>query len=193
MCMGGGSSDIQETSDQRAQQQINQKLWSYYKSDYEPMIQKYSERVSSPDTQEAERKQVAGQIQGEVMKNVDPSKVSSNPVQNTKTLAGLSKLATGAQMQGQGGVKSRQIGEMQNIIDIGRGQATTAQIGLGELAGESIKSEISNQELEQMRQSAVENAVGSVAGAIGAGALKYGSGAAKPRTITYHPDMGAQY
>jgi hypothetical protein len=189
-CFGGGSSsgssgstEVKPTKDMIAQQQINAKLWNYYQTNYKPLIEQYTKRVTDPTTQAEEKRKVAGQIDAEAMKNIDPSKMSANPVQNTRALARLAGAETGMQVQGQGGVRSRQIGEEQNLINIGRGQATTAEAGLGELASQSVTSEISNLELQQQRQAAVENAYGSVAGAVAEGMLLSSSPTTKVRTL----------
>lgn len=168
---GGGGGTVSPTADMIAQQQINAKLWNYYQTSYKPLIDKYTKQVTSSTVHQEESRQVAGQINAEVMKNIDPSKVSTNPLRNAKALAGLAGAETGAQVQGQGGVRSRQIAEKQNLINIGRGQATTVEAGLGELASQSVASEISNLELSQARQGAIENAVGSVAGAVAFGMM----------------------
>ena len=170
MC-GGGSGQIQDTEDMRVQQEINASLWNYFKESYAPLIEKYTGMVTEPSRQAGQEKKVAGQIRGEVMKNVTPEMVSDNPVVNAKRLSGLATAETGAQVQGQGGVRGRQLGEMQNVIDIGRGEETEAQVGLGEIAGESIRSEIARTQTQQIQRAATENAYGSVAGAIAAGLL----------------------
>ena len=188
MCFSGsGGSQISETDDMVAQQQINVQLWDYYQNNYQPLIEKYAKMTTDPERQAGQERQVAGKIDAEVMKNVDPSKASSNPVKNTKTLAGLAKVGTGAQVQGQGGVRSRQLGDIQNVIDIGRGQATTAQAGLEEIAGQSLKAEMASTSIQQQEQAAIENAYGSVAGAVAAGLLKSPTSASK-RTLNYNPN-----
>ncbi len=180
--MCGSPGQIQDTQDMRVQQQINAKLWNYYIESYAPLIEKYTGMVTEPSRQIGQEKKVAGQIRGEVMKNVTPEMVSENPVVNTKRLSELATAETGAQIQGQGGVRSRQLGELQNVIDIGRGQETEAQVGLGEIAEQSIRSEIARTQAQQVRRAGIENAYGSVAGAIAGGLLR------SPRQLTYDPN-----
>jgi hypothetical protein len=190
MCMGGSDSgQITETSDMVVQQQINTKLWDSYQNNYKPLIDQYSKMTTDPERMTEQERQVAGKLDAEVMKNVDPSRASTNPVANTKTMANLSKAGSGAQVQGQGGVKSRQLGDIQNIIDIGRGQATTAQAGLGDIATQSLKAEIASKDIQQQEQGAMENAYGSIAGAVAAGALTGKKNVLTSRQLTYDPNQ----
>ena len=186
MCGGGGGDNtVSPTADMIAQQQINAKLWNYYQENYKPVIDKYIAKTIDPAQKTQKERAVAGQVNAEIMKNVDPSKVSANPVENEKRLSRLAAISTGAQIQGQGGVKSRQIADEQNLINIGRGQATTVQADMAEIAAQSLQSEISNREIQQHQDAAIENAYGSMAGAVSAGMLTSGSKSTmKPRTIT---------
>ena len=174
-CFGGGGSSasaVTPTADQITQQQINAQLWNYYETSYKPQVDAYAAKVENPEVQAEEKNQVAGQIRGEAVKNINPASVTNNAAANAKTLSNLGKVETGMQVQGQGGVRSRHLAEQQNLIDIGRGQATTAQAGLSELAGQSVSAELTNLDLEQQKTAASENAVGSIAGAIAAGTLR---------------------
>jgi hypothetical protein len=188
---GGGGQTVSPTADQVKQQQINAELWNYYQTNYKPVIDKYVAQTIDPERKTLQEKAVAGQINAEVMKNVDPSKVSANPVANAERLNKLAAVGTGAQIQGQGGVRSREIADTQNVINIGRGQATAVQADIGEIAGQSLRSEIANLETQQQSQAAIEDAYGSMAGAVAAGLLRpKSSSAVKPRTIDYPGNVG---
>jgi hypothetical protein len=182
---GGGSSEVVPTADQIAQEQINAKLWNYYVSDYKPVVDKYINRTTDPEIKSEEERKIAGQINAEAVKNIKPDDVSSNPIANEKRLNILTKTETGAQMQGQGAIRSRKLNEYQNVVDIGQGQATTAGAGIGELAGQSLQSEISNLEIQDQAQSAIEDSYGSLAGAVAAGMIKsYDTSKVKGRQLT---------
>ena len=170
-CSGGGGGDntVKPTADQNAQQQVNAKLWNYYQLQYKPVLDKYVANTTSASTQAEEGRHVAGEINAEFMKNVKTTNASQNPLQSTMKLANTAAAETGAQVQGEGGVKSRQIADTQNVIDIGRGQTTAAVADLGQIAQQSITSEIANTEIQQQRDAAIENAYGSAAGAVAAG------------------------
>jgi hypothetical protein len=185
MCGGGSSApQIQETADQVEQAKINEQLWNYYQTKYRPNIEAWSKKVTDPEVQAEEERKVGGQINAEVMKNIDPANATVNPVQNTKQLNKLATVGTGAQVQGQGGVRSKQIKDTQNIIDIGRGQATEAVAGIGDIASRSLSAEIADVELEQQKQAAIENSYGSMAGAVAAGLLRNESLTKDPKPVT---------
>jgi hypothetical protein len=180
---GGGSQQVQVTEDMVEQQKINAELWNHYVQNYKPLMEKYTAKVTDPARQVLEEKEVAGRVNAEIMKNVDPSKVSGNPVVNTRRLSGLSEAGTGAKVKGQGGARSRVIADTQNVIDIGRGKAATAQAGLGDIAAQSVRTEIADKTIQEQEQAAIENAYGSAAGIAAAGLLK-GSPAKKKPAIT---------
>ncbi len=165
--MGGGDSgqDQDPTADQIVQQQVNAKLWNYFKTDYEPMVQKYIGRSTDPAIVKEESSQVAGLSNAETMKALDPTKLSSNVVENMKTGNRISDIGTTSQIKGQGLSRSRQISNLQNVVNIGRGQATTAQAGFGDIAAQSVQEAIASKEIQQQEQSAIENAYASAAGA----------------------------
>ena len=180
MCFGGGGADIKPTADQIAQQQTNAKLWNYYNESYKPVIQKYAAQTTSPANQKLESNQVAGQINAEVMKNLTPQGASSNPVANAKQIAGLTQMKTTAEQTGAANVAKKQAGDVQNIVNIGRGQATDASKDLGSLAEQSVQSEIQTKELSMQENATMDNAIGSTIGAAGAGAM---AGLKKPKSL----------
>lgn len=161
---GGGGSQITETEDMKAQAEINQKLWDFYTESYKPEIEKYAAMKTDPAVAEQEKKQVAGQINAEIMKQV-PAGGDINPVKNVRELTRIGETGTAADIQGQGAVRSRTISGMQNVIDIGRGQATTADVGLRELSEESVRSAISQAGSERFEKEAESEAAASILGA----------------------------
>ena len=187
--MGGGDSgssdnqQVTQTAAQVQQQRTNAELWNYYQTDYKPIVDKYIAKTMDSTIRSEEAGKVAGQINAEVMKNVNPAAVTGNAVKNAKTLNSVASMGTGTQVQGQGGERSKQIASTQNIVDIGRGEATTVGAGESELAAQSLQAEISNLEIQQQEQAAIENSYGSVAGAVGAGLLKAGQTKTQPRVL----------
>lgn len=176
MCFGGGSSSnqISPTADQISQQQINAKLWNYYQTEYAPTIARYAAQVTSAEDKTQEGNLVSGQINAETMKNVTSSVATSNPVKNAKQLSGLAKTETATQGKGQAAVKEKQVADVQNVVDIGRGQATSASKDLGSLAEQSIQSEITSKEISSEEQGATENMWSSlIGGAVGGATAGY--------------------
>ncbi len=195
MCGDKGGADIEETEDQVAQQQVNAELWNFYQTSYKPLLTREASTVTDPAVKALEEKKVAGAINADVMKAVSKTPASANPVANTRAISEAAKLDTAAQVTGQAKSRSREIGQMQNMIDIGRGEATTAQAGLNELAGQSLQKAITDESLKQETEAATENAIGSAAGAVAGLAWdKYKNGTTKPdaggRLIDYDVRKG---
>ncbi len=188
---GGGGGEVGVSQQQIAEQQINARLWNYYREFYRPLLEKYAEQVMGPGTKEQEKRQVAGQINAEIMKGVDTSKASMNPVQNTKTISALAGGSTGAQVKGQGAVRGRQLGEMENLINIGRGEAAIAQAGMGELAAQSLRGEMGRVESEQQERAGTENMYGSLIGA--AGGVAYNAFKTPAKKLTLDPKLQSDW
>jgi len=172
MTGGGDDNTVQPTADQVASQQINANLWNYYVTNYKPLVDKYASNVENPETQSEQAGQVAGEVSGSFMGNMNPANASTNPVANEMKGLQVAQAGTTAQIQGQGGVKAQQLESQQNVIDIGRGQETTAQAGMGDIASQSVQSAIATSNIGLQEQAAEENAFGSVAGAIAGGLIK---------------------
>lgn len=180
MCGGGGGPEkVAPTADMTEQQKINAELWNHYVTNYKPMVDKYTVAVTDPARAAADEKEVAGRVNAEIMKNVDPAKANMNPVAKTRMLSDLSDVGSGVKVQAQGAARSKTIADTQNVIDIGRGKAVTAQAGIGDIAAQSVRSEIADRTIQEQEQAAIENAYGSAAGMVAAGLLK-GKTAKKP-------------
>jgi hypothetical protein len=170
---GGFYSGVEVTEDQKAQQKVNAKLWNYYESTYKPIIEAYAKNTTSDATKTAESNKVAGQINAEIMKNVKAGTATSNATKNAKQMSEFATLKTQAEEKGDLAVKSKQNTEAQNIINIGRGQATEASKDLGSLAEESIASAIKSKEIEVQQKGIAEASMATIIGA-GAGAATKG-------------------
>lgn len=179
--MGGGGG-VEETPDQIQEQQNNAKLWNYYQTSYKPFIDKYIARQTSNAASDAEVKKAAGQVNAEVMKGVTGAAGGPpgqpNTVNMTRQMDTAAEISTAGQSNAAGKVKQRQMGSLQNIVDIGRGQQTNAMQAQEEIAGQSVQSAIQNKEADLRLQGAEENAAGSI---IGAGAA-VGMRSMKPST-----------
>lgn len=184
MCFdSGGDNKIEDTADMRAQQQINTKLWNYYIKNYKPVVQKYIKNVTDTGIQTEEAKAVIGQINADIMQKAGRN-VSINALDNAIQAASLAKLKSESQVKGKEGAKARQLGELQNIVNIGSGQATQAQAGLSEIAAASVNEQIAEAATEQEAQAIEENAYGSALGAMAG--IFYKADSSK-RGLTFDP------
>ena len=168
--MCGGNNKVGPTAEQQEAQTINQQMFDYYKTNYKPLIDKYAAQVTSPKETALENKKVTGQINADIMKHATPAS-ATNPVVNANKMANLSSARAKAEVQGLAGEKERQIGKELNVIDIGKGQVTTAMQGLDEVAKESVDAAIRTKEADMEKQAQDENAIGSIVGLTAAMAL----------------------
>lgn len=176
-CFGGGggsSGVVSETEAERSQAEINTKLWDHYVTNYKPEIEKYTALRTSSEVAAGESRQVSGQVNAEIMQNAPQG--STNLAKSTRTLSNLAKIGTSAQVEGQGASRSRTIGGLQNIIDIGRGQATTAQEGTSALATQAISTEAATARRKLSQEIADSAAKATMVGAGLGAAVKYGAG-----------------
>lgn len=159
------------TYDQIVQAQINNEMWNYYQQNYKPVIDKYITNVTDQTTVDREKKQVAGKVNADVMKQAKPVSPTST-IANQKHMMNVADVNAEAQVAGSSAAKARKLGQQQNIINIGRGQTTKAMAGLDEMASMSVDTALRAKEREMRTEAATENAVGSTIGAaagIGAG------------------------
>jgi len=167
---GGGSEDeLKYTSDQQAQQIKNAKLWNYYEENYLPLQQKYIALETDPATTKQEENQIKGKINAEAVKKLDPLKLSTNPVANARSLNNLGKTETTAQVTGEGQVRSRELANRQNIINIGQQKEVGAVTDLNTLAGRSLDVAISDLDRQEKVGASADNAIGAGIGAAAAG------------------------
>lgn len=177
MCFSSGkSSKVEETETEKNQSEINQELWSYYQQNYKPLVQKYSSMVTDPSVTQAESRRVSGQINAEIMKGATTAS-PDNAVLNTKNMLNLADVKSSADVAGQANERARKLGQQMNIVNIGRGQATSAMDGLDEMARQSLETAIQDKQSQLESDSAKRNAMGSMAGAVaGLGYGLYGRG-----------------
>ncbi len=170
--MSGGGGGVSETADQVQEAQNNVQLFNYQQQYYQPYIQKFVAQQTGDAASPAQANNVKGQVNAEIMKGV--SKMAANPRElNAANLTKQTDIAAAMQTAGQesatGKVKQRQLGNIQNIVDIGSGQQTNAMNTQDSIAGQSVQSAIRDKESDLQLTGAEENAAGSVAGAAAAG------------------------
>jgi hypothetical protein len=176
--MGGGGG-VSETADQIQEQANNVKLYNYQQQYYQPYIQKFIKQQTGDAASTSQADNVKGQVNAEVMKGVSAAESNPrqiNPAAIAKQGVTAANMETTGQVTAAGKVKQRQLGNIQNIVDIGRGQQTNTQKTQEQIAGESVQSAIKNQEADLKMQGAAQDAVGSATGVAAGVANKYMKG-----------------
>jgi hypothetical protein len=170
--MSGSGNSVQETADQVQEAENNVQLYNYQQQYYQPYIAKFVKQQTGDAASPAQANNVKGQVNAEVMKGL--SQTTANPRDNNAAnLTKQTDLAAGMETAGQetagSKVKQRQLGNIQNIIDIGRGQQTNALQNQDAIAGQSVQSAIQNKEADLQLTGSMEDAAGSVVGGAAAG------------------------
>ena len=157
---GGGGGSPGPTQDQYAQQKVNAELWNHYQQNYQPYIDKFTAQTlqNAPQQENA----VQGKLNADIMKALP--RPGANPVADTAAIAGATDVAAGAKEIATGKAKERTLGSMQNLVNIGRGQATQAQAGLSDIASQSLQREIGMNNINQQQQTSMVNTLGSAVG-----------------------------
>jgi len=173
---GGGDSQVSETAEQVQEQKNNAALWNYYETAYKPFIDKYVSQQTSNASSPAQANKAAGQVNAEVMKAAAvPGSRQPNAVGISRQMDNVASVEATGQNNAAAKIRQREMGSIQNIVDIGRGQQTSAQQTEQQLASDSVRSAIASKEADLRSQAVTENAIGSgigTAAAIGARGIK---------------------
>jgi hypothetical protein len=168
MTGGGSSNQVQETPQELKSAKNDLELWNYSQNTYKPYIDKYITQQTNNASSGQQAEAAKGQVNAEVMKGLSEATRNprlNNPVAVTKAAEGAGDINATAQITAADKTKQRQLGTMQNIIDIGRGQQVSAQQAQSSLAADSLKTAIADKEADLATTGEYENAVGSIAGA----------------------------
>ncbi len=174
--MSSGNDAQGPGSDETALAQIASDAFTRQQEVYNPIIKKYSAMADDTATT---RNRVAGSSNvatQQAFGQVTPGAVSSALRRGGSvggTLAGLQGGKEQAQAAGQAGAVSRakdvQLSELGQIIGFGRGQATQATTGLGQVAQMQTNQELQNAQLASNQNAQLGEA------ALGLGGLGYGA------------------
>lgn len=183
--MGGSSGQQGPGSDEQALGQIASEAFSRQQAVYNPVIKKYSQ-VADNGALMADRLAGSANVSNQqAFSQATPGAVGTALRRGgsvSDTLGGVQAGKTQAQAAGQAGAvssaKNVQLSELGQVIGFGRGQATQATSGLGQVAEQQTQQGIQNAELAANSRGQVGEA------ALGAAGLAYGGGAFNPATYT---------
>ena len=166
---GGGSTEIPETEAQRASSEVALKEFNDYMTTIRPFENKFMEDVSADTT--GREAQAAGRVGADIAQKVGTPAINPNMGLNPQSVSDVATTMAGAQVKANQAVKAQKAAGLQSIIDIGRGQANSAQLGLTNLASQSV-SEASNIALNKERVNDANMSAGATALGMSAGIVK---------------------
>lgn len=171
----GGDTETKETLDQIQAQANNVRLMNYYKASYEPFIKKHISKMTADANSPDQADKAKGQVNAKVMQSVSATSATppNNPTSLTRTFSSAGTIGAAGQNEAVANIRGRQLGSAQQIVDIGRGQTTTALKEQEALADESLKAAIAQNQSKLETQAAIEDSIGAGVGALAATGKRY--------------------
>lgn len=164
----GKSQAIPETAQGRQAAAMALDQYNTYLKDFKPTEVAFIADTMKPTTV-AEASQVGKanadiEQKSAIPSGVDPNRVVNNPSAFANTAAIESATDTNVRQ----GVKANQIGKEEALVGVGRGQASSAQLSMDNLATASEQQAIGNKQAQVTQQGQIINGIGSGLGAVGA-------------------------
>lgn len=160
---GGGSSQVKETAAQKASAEVAMNNYNDYMSTIMPVQEKFISDVTADPTNRENL--VTGQANANIAQKVGTPAIDPNAGMSSASTVGLANTMSDAQIKGRQAVDTQRLTGEQAIVDLGMGENSTAQLGLSDLASQSVKQSISNQQSSQYSDDADMSAAASGLGA----------------------------
>ena len=160
---GGGSSSVKETAAQKASAEVAMNNYNDYMSTIMPVQKEFIADVTADPTNRENL--VTGQANANIAQKVGTPSIDPNAGMSSASTVGLANTMSDAQIKGRQAVDTQRLTGEQAIVDLGMGENTTAQLGLSDLASQSVKQSINNQQLSQDADNADMSAAASGLGA----------------------------
>ena len=145
----GGDSDVKETESERAAAQVAAERWNYYQTEFgRPQENQFMDNVKEMDTdgaydfaEGATNKEFQGAA-ADSLRSVGNNERSLGMNDNSSR-SKLADATTGIEMAGKAGSaksgalidqKDRHLSGVEAVVNIGQGKATSAQMGMGDIA-----------------------------------------------------------
>lgn len=160
---GGGSSSVKETAAQKASAEVAMNNYNDYMSTIMPVQKEFIADVTADPTNRENL--VAGQANANIAQKVGTPSIDPNAGMSSASTVGLANTMSDAQIKGRQAVDTQRLTGEQAIVDLGMGENSTAQLGLSDLASQSVKQSIVNQRSSQYSDDADMSAAASGLGA----------------------------
>lgn len=168
---GGGSNEIKETSQEKAAAEIAMKEWNRYQDIYVPLENAWMDDIRVTAEEKAK---IAGEAGGMVTKRYDDAQASLSAPGSGKFNSNLTTLnVERGKTAGRSMATASQLADdqhyagLQAAVNVGRGQATDAQLGMSDLAAQSVKDATSDAVADWRSRDDTLSAIGGVAGMAG--------------------------
>ena len=171
VCYGGGGSpsSVKETAAQKASAEIAMNNYNDYMSTIMPVQKKFISDITADPTNK--EKLVTGQVNANIAQKVGTPSIDPNAGVSSASTTGLANTLSDAQIKGRQAVDTQRMAGEQAIVDLGMGENTTAQLGMSDLANQSVNESIRKQQANQYSDNADMSAAATGLG-IAAGLTK---------------------
>lgn len=174
----GDAPSVKETQEEKAFAEIAGKKWQYYQDNFKPLEQAYMDDVNSLNTDGARdfASGVAGSTTSAAYGDAVTKASRSLADAGINPASGKYQSTMGAIARDQGSavaenkamaensVDDQYVGGLQNISAIGRGQSTTAQAGMSDLASAAANKAAGDAYSSFNKRASTINAVGTAGG-----------------------------
>ena len=160
---GGGSSSVKETEAQRASAEVAMNNYNDYMSTIIPVQKEFIADVTADPTNRENL--ITGQANANIAQKVGTPSIDPNAGMSSASTVGLANTMSDAQIKSRQAVDTQRLTGEQAIVDLGMGENSTAQLGLSDLASQSVKQSISNQQMDQAADNSDMSAAASGLGA----------------------------
>jgi hypothetical protein len=169
ICFKGGSTAVGETVAETTASQVAVNEFNDYMTTIRPFENKFIADVSAPTA--AREAAVAGRVNGEIAQKVGTPTINPNRGMDPNSVTDVATTAANAQVDANLAVKAQKAAGLQSVIDIGRGKANSAQLGMSGLASQSV-TKASNDALNTRNTKNSNMSAGATGIAIAAGMSK---------------------
>jgi hypothetical protein len=162
---GSKSGSIPVTEAERANAEVAAKSWNDYVTELKPMTEAYVADVRSDVTPRVETAQ--GMANADIMQKVGTPTINPNqPGAVTGMASKLAMTKSTSDLNVESGVKGNQASELQGVLDIGQGKATTATAGMADLASQAAKTAFNDNEMDYNTDTSMTRSLATGAGMV---------------------------
>jgi len=171
--MGGkGSNEVKETAHEKELARIATEQWERYETTFKPLEDEWIAGITADTTND--KANIGGMVAGKIGQQYDEAQAAKDKgdlasgmnVNSGTFKQGLSRGEdTGKALTRTNiGVDTRQVGEISNAINVGRGQASQAQASLTDVANQATTEAMKDSRNKYLSRQETGTAIGTVAG-----------------------------
>ena len=172
--MGGGSDEVKETAQEREAANVAWEQWNDYQDRYVPFENRFIYDVTGMKDGKADagvwdqrRGDLRGDVNADIMQQATAIPVNPNSGRmKLGTAPTLGKALAKGAIAADAAVDGQRIAGMQAVVDMGRGQANQADLGMQGLARDAADDAIQQSAIDMREKKFYGDTVGSAMGVV---------------------------